>query len=573
MTPDTSLSLAQAAASASEAGRERLLALVAAGAPADELRAAVDALVAEQAAERQRVEARLRERETQYRAIFESTLDGLVINDPDTGYVVEANPAACRMHGYMYEEFVGLHPTAFIHSDYHPAFAAFLETARAGGEFQVHVVDIRKDGTPFHVDVRGVTFAYRGKPHVLGVIRDVTAQRESRQLLERYVAERTRELSALLEVAQNVTSTLELEPLLGLILDQLRTVVGYEGASIFALEHDDLVIVAARRDDADAGRSLVGIHFPLVSARAIWDVIDGGQPVNMPDILEDAPLANALRAAVGDLLRSPAISYIRSWLAVPLALKDRTIGMLTVSSSAVDAYTSRDATLIMAIAAQAAVAIENARLYQRAQSLAVLEERQRLARELHDSVSQALYGIALGARTARTLLDRDPGQVADPLDYVLSLADAGLAEMRALIFELRPESLATEGLVAALEKQAAALRARHGINVEVALCDEPDMPLALKEPLYRIVQEALHNIVKHARARHVALRLECSPAEIVLEVADDGVGFDPAAAHPGHLGLHSMRERAAALGGTLSIESAQGLGTRLRASLPTRRTA
>jgi PAS domain S-box-containing protein len=554
-------------------GPERVHALIAAGAPPADVRAALDGLVQQQAAERERVEAQLREREAQYRAIFESTLDGLVINDPDTGRIVEANPAAYRMHGYTYEEFMGLHPTAFIHPDYHAAFAAFLETARAGGRFQVRAVDVRRDGTPFHVDVRGTAFTYRGKPHVLGVIRDVTEQQESRQELERHVAERTRELSALLEVAHNVTAMLELEPLLGLILDQLKLVVDYEGASIFALERDELVVVASRRSDPEAGRALVGVRFPIRGAGEIWDRIDGGEPVNVPDMLADTPLAAALRGALGPLITTPAVSYIRTWLAVPLPLKERTVGMLTVSSSKVNAYTARDATLMLAIASQAAVAIENARLYQQAQHLAALEERQRLARELHDSVSQALYGIALGARTARTLLDRDPAQVADPLDYVLSLADAGLAEMRALIFELRPESLQQEGLVAALEKQVAALRARHGIDVQAALCDEPAVPLELKEPIYRIAQEALNNTVKHARARRVTLRLECTAEEIVVEISDDGVGFDPGGEYPGHLGLRSMRERATALGGTLQIESARGLGSRLWARIPTRRSA
>ncbi len=117
-------------------------------------------------------------------------------------------------------------------------------------------------------------------------------------------------------------------------------------------------------------------------------------------------------------------------------------------------------------------------------------------------------GIALGARTARTLLDRDPSKLAEPLDYVLSLADAGLAEMRALIFELRPESLEMEGLVAALTKQADSLRARHHLEINVVCGEEPPAPLAVKEALYRIAQEALHNIVKHAHARRVEVRLE-----------------------------------------------------------------
>jgi signal transduction histidine kinase len=223
--------------------------------------------------------------------------------------------------------------------------------------------------------------------------------------------------------------------------------------------------------------------------------------------------------------------------------------------------------LALAVASQAAVAIENARLYQQAQELAAVEERQRLARELHDSVSQALYGIALGARTARTQLDRDPARAVEPVEYVLSLAEAGLAEMRALIFELRPESLELEGLVAGLEKQAAALRARHHVDVTADLCPEPDVSLRVKEAISRIAQEALHNTVKHARASHVDLSLSYDNGEIIIEIRDDGAGFDPGGEFPGHLGLRSMRERAAKFGGTLRIDSEPGAGTRIVASV------
>jgi signal transduction histidine kinase len=199
---------------------------------------------------------------------------------------------------------------------------------------------------------------------------------------------------------------------------------------------------------------------------------------------------------------------------------------------------------------------------------AVLEERQRLARELHDSVSQALYGIALGARTARELLDRDPTQAAEPLDYVLSLAAAALAEMRALIFELRPETLESEGLVGALARQVESARARHGLEIYAEWCDEPDLPVAVKEAIYRIAQEALTNITKHARARRVEVRMVCGPDEVALDVRDDGVGFASEDSFPGHLGLHSMRERARNAGGTVVVESAPLQGTRIRIRIP-----
>ncbi len=202
------------------------------------------------------------------------------------------------------------------------------------------------------------------------------------------------------------------------------------------------------------------------------------------------------------------------------------------------------------------------------QKRSALEERQRLARELHDSVSQALYGISLGANTALALFETDRQQVREALAYILGLAHAGLTEMRALIFELRPESLEQEGLVAALTKQVAALRTRHDVQVSLTMCAEPAMPGPLKEALYRIAREALQNAVKHARANQLNIQLLCDPEATLLEVSDDGIGFDPQMPYPGHLGLQSMRERAASFGGTVEILSAPGQGTRVQARIP-----
>jgi signal transduction histidine kinase len=229
-------------------------------------------------------------------------------------------------------------------------------------------------------------------------------------------------------------------------------------------------------------------------------------------------------------------------------------------------FVRRQAELAQAYARQKALAAQSLRLREQDRQLAVLEERQRIARELHDSVSQALYGIGLGARTARALLDRDPEKAVEPIEYILSLAEAGLAEMRALILELRPDSLEREGLVSALSKQTAALRARHGLEVEISLGEEPDLPVAEKEGLYRIAQEALNNTIKHAQASRVAIRLQEEGDEIVLSVCDDGAGFDPSDEYPG-MGLQTMRERTEKMGGVFHLESESGRGTRIRVVL------
>jgi signal transduction histidine kinase len=207
-------------------------------------------------------------------------------------------------------------------------------------------------------------------------------------------------------------------------------------------------------------------------------------------------------------------------------------------------------------------------LSEQAQQLAAFQERQRLARELHDSVSQDLYGIRLGAYTAREALDSDPAEAIAPLEYVITLTEAGLAEMRALISELRPESLAFEGVIAAITKQVAVLRTRYKLSVYAQLIEEPPLSPERKQALYRIAQEALHNIVKHACASTVTLRLSSQEGKLILEVCDDGKGFDPTGPFPGHLGLLSMQERAVQMGGTCSIESAPEWGTYFRVCIP-----
>ena len=230
-----------------------------------------------------------------------------------------------------------------------------------------------------------------------------------------------------------------------------------------------------------------------------------------------------------------------------------------------------ETTFLAALADQAATAAANARLVAAAREKGTLEERQRLARELHESVSQSLFGIQLRAQIARERLDQGSAGIAQPLDDVLRMAEANQAEMRALIFELRPESLETEGLVAALNRQIEAVRARHGFAAPTVASAEPELPIEVKQALYRIAQEALWNTVKHARARRVDVRLQPDGDSVVLEIADDGVGFDPDGSFPGHLGLRSMRERATEVGGSLEVFSTHGRGTRVVVRVPSTR--
>ena len=387
------------------------------------------------------------------------------------------------------------------------------------------------------------------------------ALRASESWLEQRVEERTRELFTLLRVSHNITTTLELQPLLGLILDQLKEVVEYQLASVSILESEEALLLLAARGD---GMPEPGTRFPLSEHSNTHMMLQRREPLFVPDLNADTPLAQRMR----DNLAEQNLTGLGSWMNAPLVFRGQSIGVLALAHPEVNYYNTARVELAMAFANQVAAAIMNARLYEQTRQIASLEERQKLARELHDSVSQALYGIVLGARTARALLDRDPSQAAEPMDYVLSLAEAGLAEMRALIFELRPESLRTEGLVAALEKLANALGARYQLKVRLEAMDEPATSLDVKESLYRIAQEALNNIAKHANARHVEVRLLKQDDQLVLSITDDGSGFDLTKNYPGHLGLHTMSERAEKLGGSLMIESAPHQGTHIRVKIP-----
>ncbi|MGH2583983.1 MAG: GAF domain-containing protein [Dehalococcoidia bacterium] len=392
-----------------------------------------------------------------------------------------------------------------------------------------------------------------------------SALQEAYERLEQRVAERTQELSLLLEISRNVASTLELQPLLELILEQLKSVADYTDTAVFTLEDDHLVITGHRGplSEEEARKT----RYPVARLAPVWDRLSRGEAIVIHDVRGESLEARVFRAVVGEAVDGQ-LGFIRSCLLAPLVVKERLIGLMAITRGEPNVFEPGQIEMAAAIARQAAVAIENARLHEQARHVATLEERQRLARELHDSVAQTLFGIRLTAQSARTLLDRDPTRAAAPLDSILSLAEGGIAETRALVFALRPDALATEGLVAALVRQVQALRTRHELDVEAALGAEPNVPREVKEALYRIAQEALHNTVKHARATRVDVRLTCDPAAVSLELADNGVGFDPTQDFPGHLGQTSMRERAEQLGGTLAVRSAPGQGTRIAARIP-----
>ena len=256
-----------------------------------------------------------------------------------------------------------------------------------------------------------------------------------------------------------------------------------------------------------------------------------------------------------------------SFLGVPIVAKGEVIGAfyLTAKEDA-DEFADEDQELIEMLAAHAAVAIENARLYERSRELSVVEERNRLARDLHDVVVQTLFGVVLTADAAALLVDRDPAAAKAELERLRGLAQDALAELRSLVFELRPADLEAEGLAATLRKHVDVLARVHGLSIVLELEAEPELEPQRAVEAFRIVQEALNNAQRHASAAAIAVRV----GRRAIAVSDDGAGFDPDA--PGvrgrRLGLTSMEERAAAMGAALRIESTPGAGTTVTLELP-----
>jgi signal transduction histidine kinase len=211
----------------------------------------------------------------------------------------------------------------------------------------------------------------------------------------------------------------------------------------------------------------------------------------------------------------------------------------------------------------AAIAIESARLQQQAELLAVVEERQRLARELHDSVTQELYSIKLHAEATRMALSAGRQDVAtENLHKLHQMACEAMIDMRMLIFELHPPVLEEEGLVVALQDRLAAVESRAGLQTAFHAEGERELPLSTEEELFWIAVEAFNNVVKHAKAQQVTVRLQLDHPIVCLQIKDDGIGFDPATAgQSGGMGLRSMAERAGRIGAKLEVTSSPGNGT------------
>jgi PAS domain S-box-containing protein len=512
-------------------------------------------------AERQRAEDELRRSEERFRALIERSSDMVTLQERD-GTITYVSPSTSRLLGYALTDLVGRSLLEAVHPDdrtwLEPRFASLVE--QPGG-----IMTVRYRIRHKHTGWRWIEATYTNlldEPAVGAVVinrRDVNAEVEAHHLLEQRVDERTRELESLYQADETLYRSLLLDDVLKALVDVSADILRVDKSTVVALDEAThrLVVRAAR----GVSRGALASMAQAPEQGIVGEILRTAEPFAVADIRADKRVS----PRVVQMLEAEAV---RALLSVPIIAEDGVYAIFTIYYAAAHDFTEEEHRILQALAHRAGLAIENARLYEAASGKAALEERQRLARELHDSVSQALYAIGLNTAAARQDRGADSVRRDRLLGDVLGLAEGGLTEMRALIFELRPESLEQEGLVGALKKQVAAVQARHRLTVNATLSTEPDLPLSTKEALYRVTQEALHNIAKHARARAVEVVLAATAGEVVLRVSDDGKGFDPTASFPGHLGLHSMRERVSAVGGSLEIDSAPEKGTRIHVRVP-----
>jgi signal transduction histidine kinase len=259
---------------------------------------------------------------------------------------------------------------------------------------------------------------------------------------------------------------------------------------------------------------------------------------------------------------------LHSLLAIPLHVETLSIGVIDVVNKP-GGFTNDDVRIMGLFADQAAIAIETARLHQQAEQLAVVRERQRLARDLHDSVTQTMYSLSLYADAAQKALQRKRvAKALENLDELRKMVREAMLDLRLLIFELHPPILQKEGLATALKTRLESVEARSGIHTEYHVHDERKLPLETETELYRIAQEALTNVVKHAKADHVHVSLQYYPDKFKMEVQDNGIGFDAGEADKGGgLGLKGIQERVRRMNGTLTIESKSQTGTTLEVTV------
>jgi len=401
------------------------------------------------------------------------------------------------------------------------------------------------------------------------------ALKESYTNLEQKVADRTRQerqraeqLRTVNEVSRKISSIVKLDELLPYVGNLLRETFHYYNVNIFLLEPaSGALSLKALCLSGQKGVIPVGVPLQVDEESIVGWVAQTGEPILANDVSED-PRYRAVEA----------LRDTKSELAVPVKIGNNVIGVLDIESTEVDAFGEADLFTAQTLADQLAVAIDNARLYDETRQMAVMEERNRMAREIHDTLAQGFSGIILQLEAAEQALGSDLPALQRHLNQARNLARKSLAEARRSVWNLRPQALEQRPLADAIKQEVDRFSQSTGVKVEFNVFgDRRDLPPEVEAGILRIFQESMTNVRKHAKATEVEVNLAFIESAVEMAVRDDGVGFEPKISDNGAksvkkrdtFGLISMRERARGLGGTFEVQSQMGKGTLVRISIPT----
>ena len=393
------------------------------------------------------------------------------------------------------------------------------------------------------------------------------ALKESYSNLEQKVEERTRaerrraeQLRAINEVGRKISSILSLDELLPYVADLLRDSFNYYNINIFLLDPESEQLVLRAGAGGYKGAVPIGSTVKVSEGIVGW-VVQTGEPLLANDVAKEPKY-----------LFVEELADTRSELAVPIKLGAETLGVLDLESAELDAFDETDLSTAQTLSDQVAIAIENARLYQETRQMAVIEERNRMAREIHDTLAQGFTGIVLQLEAAEQALGEDLGAMQQHLDRARSLARENLNEARRSVWGLRPGALEQLPLVGALAQEIERFTRQSGVkanfNISEGSCRLPE---DVEAALLRICQESLANVRKHAQASEVDVNLNFEESAVRLSIRDNGVGFDPQTLPEGTFGLIGMRERARLLGGEFAVQSEKGKGVLIQATIPIRK--
>jgi PAS domain S-box-containing protein len=497
--------------------------------------------------------------------IVSRTQAGITVTDIDRRYIY-ANQAACQMLGRSLGELRGRDLLDSFPEREHGAMLAHLPDHLDERGVLFTCVMLGGDGSEREIMCSTYTVELGGAPHCVCILRDLSAPRSA-----------ARRATALAQATVQGGGAATTDEILAHFARHAVQETRGLTARILVVDDDGTLVAGSGfgPEGMDWGKTVSpwlalhpGLSGPeLISTMTLGTVTVGAAP-SEPLVLFDA--RSAWEAS--SVMRPYATRFKDlDWntiVCIPLAWENRVSGVLSVSlPSSISGPSEEELAFYTALADQAVVAVTSARLKSQTAQVAGAVERAHLARDLHDSVSQALFSMTMHVRAAQLSMVKagidDGGPLNRSISELSELTRGALAEMRALIFELRPGALAEEGLVAALRTQAAALTAREQVTVTVQANDDQRIALSpdLEEHLYRIVSEALHNVINHAHAEIATVSVINDRCELRVEVRDDGAGFDQHVARPGHLGLSTMADRAETIGATLTVTSTPGNGT------------